>query len=148
MMNEPTRKKPNYFYALFNHKCPHCRQGNMFVDRSSYHLKSFMMMNKKCPVCGQKTEIEAGFYYSTGYVSYALTVAFSVASFVAWWVLAGFSSGDNRIFRWLGINTFLLLLIQPYLMRLSGTVWLAVFVKYDVNRSVKKPTFLSTKSNQ
>ena len=107
-----------------------------------------MKMNKNCPVCGQKTEIEAGFYYGTGYVSYALTVAFSVTTFVAWWVLAGFSSSDNRIFWWLGINTILLLLIQPYLMRLSRAVWLAVFVKYDVNWSVKNATLLSTKSKE
>lgn len=147
MMNEPTKKKPNYFYALFNHKCPHCRQGNMFVDSSYFHLKSFMKMNKNCPVCGQKTEIETGFYYGTGYVSYALTVAFSVSTFVAWWVLVGFSSSYSRIFWWLGINTILLLLIQPFLMRLSRAVWLAVFVKYDVNWSAKNTTLLSAKSN-
>ncbi len=148
MMKEPTGKKPNYFYALFNHKCPHCRQGNMFIDKHSFHLKIFMKMNKNCPVCGQRTEIEAGFYYGTGYVSYALTVAFSVSTFVAWWVLVGFSSSDNRIFWWLGINTILLLLIQPYLMRLSRAVWLAIFVKYDINWSVKNTSLLSTKSNQ
>ena len=34
-------------------------------------------MNKECPVCGQPTEIEVGFYYGTSYVSYALTVALS-----------------------------------------------------------------------
>ncbi len=27
--------KRNYFLALFNHKCPHCREGNMFQDNGS-----------------------------------------------------------------------------------------------------------------
>ena len=33
-----------------------------------------MDMNKECPVCGQPTEIEVGFYYGTGYVSYVLSI--------------------------------------------------------------------------
>ena len=55
-------------------------------------------MHKNCPECGQPTEIEVGFYYGTGYVSYALTVALSVASFVAWYVVIGMSVDDNRFF--------------------------------------------------
>ncbi|HWB27640.1 MAG TPA: hypothetical protein VG738_19320 [Chitinophagaceae bacterium] len=88
-------------------------------------------MHEYCPVCGQKTEIETGFYVGTGYVSYSLTVAFSVATFVAWWVLIGFSLYDNRIFWWLGINSALMLLLQPYFMRLSRTIWLSFFVHFD-----------------
>lgn len=134
MMNKKTKaKNHNYLWALFNHKCPHCRNGNMFQDEGSYHLKSFMKMNEKCTVCGQATELEQGFYYGTAYVSYALTVAFSVFTFVAWWVLVGISVDDNRIFWWMGINAVLLLLLQPFLMRLSRTVWLAIFVKYNAN---------------
>jgi hypothetical protein len=88
-------------------------------------------MNPTCPVCGQPTEIEVGFYYGTGYVSYALTVAFSVASFIAWWVIIGFSTEDNRVFYWLGTNALLLILFQPIIMRLSRSLWLSWFVKYD-----------------
>jgi hypothetical protein len=76
-------------------------------------------------------ELEPGFYFGTAYVSYSLTVAFSAATFVAWWVLIGLSTHDNRIFWWLGINGVLMLVLQPYLMRLSRTIWLSFFVKYD-----------------
>jgi hypothetical protein len=55
-------------------------------------------MHAHCPVCGQPTEIEVGFYYGTGYVSYAITVGFSVITFIAWWVIFGFSTDDNRFF--------------------------------------------------
>jgi hypothetical protein len=88
-------------------------------------------MPRNCPVCGQPTEIEVGFYYGTGYVSYALTVALSVASFVAWYMLIGMSVDDNRFFYWLGFNAVLLILLQPYLMRLSRTIWLSFFVRYN-----------------
>jgi hypothetical protein len=75
--------------------------------------------------------MEPGFWYGTGYVSYALTVAFSVSTFIAWWVLIGVSFNDNRVFWWLGINSTLLILLQPLLMRLSRTIYLYFFVKYD-----------------
>ena len=88
-------------------------------------------MNDHCPVCGQRTEIEVGFYYGTSYVSYALTVAYSVATFAAWWVLLGFSIYDNSIFYWLGVNSVTLLLLQPVFMRMSRSLWLSWFVKYD-----------------
>ena len=89
-------KKHGYIWGIFNHKCSRCRTGDMFQDKSSYKLRSFMKMNNNCPTCGQRMEIEPGFYYGTAYVSYSLTVAFSVSTFVAWWVLIGFSLDDNR----------------------------------------------------
>lgn len=92
-----------------------------------------MEMHEKCPVCGQPTEIEVGFYYGTGYVSYALTVALTVATFIAWKVLIGlsFDIDDNRIFYWLGTNIVILIVLQPPLMRLSRSLWLSWFVDYE-----------------
>jgi hypothetical protein len=90
-----------------------------------------MKMPDTCPVCGQPVEIEVGFYYGTGFVSYALAVAISVASFIAWKVLVGMSLNDNRLFWWLGVNALLLVVLQPLLMRLSRTIWIYFFVRYD-----------------
>jgi len=92
-------------------------------------------MNENCPVCGQPTEIEVGFYYGTGYVSYALTVAYFVSTFVAWKVLIGmsFDLDDNRIFYWMGSAIVTLLFMQPLLMRLSRSIWLGWFVSYKKN---------------
>jgi hypothetical protein len=92
-----------------------------------------MKMNERCPVCGQRTEIEVGFYYGTSYVSYAVTVLFSAVSFTAWWFFVGFSlsENDNRVWYWLSINAVLMIVLQPIFMRLSRTLWLSWFVKYD-----------------
>lgn len=100
-----------------------------------------MEMNDYCPACGQKMEMEKGFYVGTGYVSYSLAVAFSVSTFVAWRVLIGmtFSVDDNRIFWWLGVNTLLMILLQPLFMRFSRAVWLAIFIKYNPNWRKEKP---------
>jgi len=134
-----TERRPGYLWGIFNHKCSRCRTGNMFQDKSSYKLKSFMRMNAHCPACGQRMEIETGFYYGTGYVSYVLTVAFSFSTFVAWWILIGFSLNDNRVFWWMGINAVLMILLQPWFMRLSRAVWLSFFVKYNSNWRAEKP---------
>jgi uncharacterized protein (DUF983 family) len=124
---------------LLKCKCPRCRQGDMFQDKNPWHLKNTMKMNKECPVCRQPLDIEVGFYFGSSYVSYALTVALSVATFVAWWVLIGFSLYDNQIFYWLAINAVVLIVAQPYLMRVSRTGWLAFFVKYDKNWKTNPP---------
>ena len=129
----------NYFWTIFNQKCPHCRKGDLFRVKNPYKLKTMFAMYDNCPVCGQRTEIEPGFYYGTSYVSYALTVAFSASTFVAWWVLIGLSTEDNRLFWWIGINSSLMILLQPYIMRLSRVVWLSFFVKYDQNWELNAP---------
>ncbi len=133
---ENKKPKPNYFWSLLTLRCPRCRRGDMFTHSNAYgkfSLKYIMKMPERCPVCKQKYDMEPGFWYGTGYVSYALTVALSVATFVAWWVLIGVSSTDNRIFYWLGVNGFLLVVLQPYLMRLSRTLYLYFFVSYDAD---------------
>ena len=99
-----------------------------------------MLMPDTCSECGQYFDLEPGFYYGSSYVSYGLTVAFSVFTFVAWVVLIGISSHDNRIFYWLIINGILLLLLQPYLMRLSRAMWLWMFVKYEKHWQTKPAT--------
>src|SRR4051812_39901978 len=99
-------------FNLFKCKCPRCRKGDIFEDKNPWHLSKTMKMNKECPVCRQPLDIEVGFYFGSSYVSYAITVAFSVATFVAWLVLVGFSLYDNRIFYWLSLNAFLLIVLQ------------------------------------
>ncbi|MBC7589181.1 MAG: DUF983 domain-containing protein [Chitinophagaceae bacterium] len=121
----------NYLLNTLANKCPRCRLGYLFKSTNAYDLRNNMKMHERCLVCNQPTEIEVGFYYGTAYVSYVLTVAFSVATFFAWWVLIGISIKDNSIFWWLGINSVLMILMQPLFMRLSRSLWLSWFVKYD-----------------
>ena len=96
-------------------------------------------MNQKCILCGQPSEIEVGFYYGTSYVSYVITILISVFSFIAWWFTIGMSLEDNRFFYWLGFNGIFLILLQPWLMRLSRSFWISWFVKYDPDWEQSKP---------
>lgn len=122
-------------WSILTLKCPRCRRGNMFRNNNPYkklRLSHIFDMYDNCPVCNQRFDMnEPGFWYGTGYVSYALAIAISATTFVAWWVLIGVSFNDNRVFYWLIINAVLLLILQPWLMRLSRTVYLYFFVRYD-----------------
>lgn len=126
------KKRRFYLTSVLSNRCPRCREGKVF-DKDSAYQKNSSHMHENCPVCGQPTEIEVGFYYGTGYVSYALSIAVLTASFVAWKVLIGvtFSIDDNRIFYWMGFAFLLLFILQPVLMRLSRILWLSWFVSYD-----------------
>jgi uncharacterized protein (DUF983 family) len=122
-----------YLKTVLNNKCPRCREGKLFISNNAYNFEHNLSMNEYCPVCNQRTEIEVGFYYGTGYVSYALSVAFLVSAYVASVILFNVSITNNSIFWWLAITCFLLLAIQPPMMRLSRSLWLSWFVKYEKN---------------
>jgi hypothetical protein len=103
----------------------------MFSNSNPWNLKQTLKMPEKCPECGQPFELEVGFWYGTGYVSYALTVLMSGLSLILWWFTIGLSTEDNRFFWWLGTNSVLLVVLQPWLMRFSRAIYLYIFVKYD-----------------
>lgn len=111
-------------------KCPRCHEGQLFTHKWYNFGKSNKMVSH-CSVCGQRTELEPGFYHGTGYVSYALTVGFSIVTFVIWELATGYTFKNKEIFWWLPLNITALLLLQPWLMRLSRVIWLAAFLSTD-----------------
>lgn len=127
----PESTKPNYFWSLLTCRCPRCRKGPMFTNNNPWILTKVFSMHPKCPECGQPYELEVGFWYGTGYVSYLLSVIISILTLVVWYVLIGMSARDNRFFWWLGVNIFLLIVLQPWLMRVSRAIYLYFFVKYN-----------------
>jgi hypothetical protein len=137
-MNEQQPKR-GYLASVLGCKCPRCREGKLFKNPISIGLKKNMEMNAFCPVCGQRTEIEVGFYYGTGYVSYALALVVTGITFVAWYLLIGFSFADNRFLWWIIINAVILIALQPWLMRMSRSLWISWFVSYDPNWQNNKP---------
>jgi uncharacterized protein (DUF983 family) len=122
-------------------KCPRCRKGDMFADKNPWRLKNTMKMNKKCPLCAQPLDIEVGFYFGAAYVSYALTVAMSAVTFIAWWHFIELNN-ENSLLYWLIANAVIMLSVQPYLMRVSRTGWLAFFVRYDPNWKINPPKMI------
>ena len=122
--------------SVLTNRCPKCREGKLFTNPNPYDFRTTMRMPGHCPVCGQAFELQTGFYFGTGYVSYGLSILFCALSFITWFLTIGVSANDNRLFWWLGINGVVLLVLQPLLQRLSRSIWIACFVRYD-EHSVK-----------
>lgn len=102
----------------------------MYTNRSVLPLGKMLDMPKRCPNCGQRYELEVGFWYGTGYVSYAISVALIGVLAVAYAVLLGFSWKDNSVFYFIGIMIAAMIIFQPWIMRYSRVLYLYFFVKY------------------
>jgi hypothetical protein len=98
-----------------------------------------MQMYAYCPVCEQPTDIEVGFYYGTGYISYLIALLISAVSFGLWWLFIGFSFQDNRFTYWMISNAVLLIFMQPWLMRFSRSLWISCFIRYNLDWPTNKP---------
>jgi hypothetical protein len=122
---------PNKLYRIITNKCPRCRRGNLYNQSSVFPFKTMMDMPKACAHCKQPFELETGFYFGTGYVSYGMSVGFLVAWFIAYAVLIGFSWQDNSVFYALFSGVVAIVLIQPWLMRLSRSIYIGLFVKFE-----------------
>ncbi|MGN8038726.1 DUF983 domain-containing protein [Chitinophaga sp. 22321] len=124
-------KKTSFIGSIFANKCPRCRKGKLFKNDRPYELRNVLDMHDYCPVCGQRTELEIGFWYGTGYVSYVLAVLFSIFNLIWYWLIFGITWRDNSIFYWLAINGIILMLSMPLLMRLSRTLYLTFYIGHD-----------------
>lgn len=126
-MNEIT---PNRLVSLAKMKCPNCHKGNLYTNKGVLPLGQMLDMPERCSACGQKYELEVGFWYGTGYVSYAISVALIAVIAVAYALLVGFSWKDNSIFYFIGIMISILIALQPWIMRYSRVLYIYIFIKY------------------
>jgi len=136
---ESERPHRSYLTTLFTCRCPRCREGKLFKHPLSIQMKRNMEMNEECPVCKQQTDIEVGFYYGTGYISYLICILIVIASFLVWFFTIGFSYQDKRFLIWIISTCVFLGVLQPWLMRFSRVFWLSCFVKYDSDWEHHKP---------
>lgn len=118
--------KGKRMYSILNSKCPRCHEGDVYPSKHAYQMKDFGKMHERCSVCDFKYEKEPGFFYGAMYVSYALTVAFSVAIGVAIFVLSPSSSYKVYMFSIL----IGLVVLFPLSYRLSRVVWMNFFEHY------------------
>ncbi len=127
MANE---KVPNRFLSMLNKRCPNCHRGNLFTNKSIFPLGKMLDMPERCPVCGQKYEIEIGFWYGTGYVSYALSVGLIATLAILFALTVGFSWKNNSVFYFIGVMIGAMVVLQPTIMRYSRVLYIYFFVKY------------------
>ena len=116
----------NQVASVLKLKCPQCGEGDLFINKNIYKYKGFFDMPDNCPKCQQDFQIEPGFYYGSMYVSYGLTIAITVAIFVAMTVLNIFSIAGFII-----ADVVILTLSLPIVFKISRALWLTMNVKKD-----------------
>lgn len=116
----------NQLTSVLKLKCPQCGEGDLFCNKNIYQYKGFFDMPDRCPKCNQDFQIEPGFYYGAMYVSYGLTIAITVAIFVAMTVFNIFSIAGFII-----ADVVILFLALPIIFKISRALWLTINVKKD-----------------
>ena len=119
----------NLIKSIFKFRCPQCRKGKLFINNNPYRLRQLNKMYDNCHVCNLKFSIEPGFYQGAAYVSYALQVLNSLIIFnILYWLLDIY---------WQQIVYYIfgsIVLLTPYIVVLSRTIWLYLFVSFDPNK--------------
>ena len=121
--------KGSKLYSILNFKCPRCHEGDVFKSKNPYHLSKMFEMHDHCSNCGLRFMIEPAFFYGAMYVSYALTVALGVATFVIMELIY-----DPGVWEIVGALTAVLILGSPLILRLSRITWMNLFIKYEPER--------------
>lgn len=124
--------KNSALYAILNSKCPRCHEGDMFPAGTLYSRK-FSLMNEKCACCGQHFEPEPGYYYGAMFVSYA----FSTAIFIGIWVLMELLAKEVTLGMMVAALIASVILLLPLNFRLSRSIWIKFFIRYDGPREAK-----------
>ncbi len=120
------RIKGSKLCSILSGSCPRCHQESMYIKSNPYVHNTTLKMHEKCGHCGLRYKLEPSFFYGAMYVSYAVGIAFAVASFVVTYLIVGTSLRTAFI----GI-VVTLIAFMPIIMRLSRNIWINFFIKYD-----------------
>lgn len=120
--------KGTKLYSILYNKCPKCHQGDFFVYKNPFR-KDFAKMHERCTHCGELFHKEVGFYYGAMYVSYGLNIALGMGLFLLMVLLF---KVDLLVY----LFTFfgLVLVLFPWIMRISRLTYINLFVKFDSSK--------------
>jgi uncharacterized protein (DUF983 family) len=108
-------------------KCPKCGKGNIYIHKSVFPLSKMLTTVDDCPVCGHKIksgeENAPGINYAVSVIVYAIAVVF----YACVW---GITYQDNSFIYAFLFSTAVVILLQPWLMRLSKTIYIYVLLKF------------------
>lgn len=120
---------PATIKGLFLMRCPKCREGRIFTNKSIFPLSKFLKINETCTVCGQKLKTND----TAPSMNYVLSVLVYFAGFIIYALIWGITYKDNSIYYSLAFSTALVIVLQPWLMRLSRALYLYLFINFKTD---------------
>jgi hypothetical protein len=106
-----------------------------------FPLSQMVELKDECEVCGEKLKSEKN---NGGGINYALTMLLFFLNLLWYWPIFGLSYKDEKgvwggadsIFYYLAISTTVVIIAQPFLMRLSRMIYLYLYVGFGHSRRV------------
>lgn len=125
-------KKGSKLNSILTGSCPKCQNESMYEDKNPLHLTKVLKMNENCGHCGFKYQIEPSFFYGAMYVSYGLNVGVGIAAFIVSFVFFGATIEQSFV-----AIILTLVVLFPFVLRLSRNLYINMFVSYDPNAGRK-----------
>lgn len=107
--------------------CPKCGKGLIYKNKSVFPLKMVLKTVDHCPVCNQKIKFEND---NAPGMNYAVSVIIYILGFVLYELIWGISVVDNSMIYAFLFATILVLLLQPWIMRISKTIYLYLLIQF------------------
>lgn len=118
--------KPNTIWCVLNAKCPTCGKGEIFLNKKVFPLSNMLKTVDYCNNCGQK--INTGNDSAPG-MNYALSVVVYILGFILYACIWDITYKDNSFIYSFIFSTIIVILVQPWLMRLSKAIYIYIFIK-------------------
>lgn len=125
-------KRGSKINSILTGSCPRCQKDSMYFDKNPLHLTKVLKMNERCHHCGLKYQLEPSFFYGAMYVSYGLNVAIGIATFIISFIFFNATIGYSFI-----AIIVTLVLLFPFILRLSRNIYINMFISYDPNAGLK-----------
>ena len=125
---------PGLFLSFFKMKCPACRKGFVFANRSIFPLSKCLDLVDHCSVCGQTMKYNTN---NGGGINYALTMILFFLNILWYWPIFGLSYKDNSFVYFIIASVIVVVLAQPLLMRFSRIIFLYFIIKFNKNAVVE-----------
>ena len=119
-------KKGLKINSILTGSCPRCQKESMYLDSNFLHITKLLKMHEKCSHCGLKYQMEPSFFYGAMYVSYGLNVAIGILAFIISFVFF-----KTTITQSLLAIFAALIILYPFVMRLSRSIYINMFVSFD-----------------
>jgi len=115
--------------SILRFKCPKCGDGDIYLNKSAFPLNSTLKTGSSCSVCGQKIKKE-GSENAPG-INYAVSVIVYALAIVLYASIWGITSKDDSFIYAFLFSTAVVVSLQPWLMRLSKTIYIYILLKFS-----------------
>ena len=125
---------PNVIVSFCKMRCPRCRKGFVFLNKSILPLGKCLDLVDNCKVCNQKMQMESN---NGGGINYALTMILFFLNIFWYWPIFGMSYKDNSFIYFIFASVSVVIFVQPWLMRYSRMIFLYFLIKYDIDSELQ-----------